>query len=154
MLGRRPALPGAAKCNWEESMTAPEADIPILAALKAKDREEVLSYARRRTFAPGDVVIREGDSSINLFIVLSGHARVEDATGGPSPELGPGSFFGELGIIEEHPRTATVTAVDALTCLLIPAWEFRSLLNEHPEMAVPMLRVLIARLHRLTPHEH
>jgi CRP/FNR family cyclic AMP-dependent transcriptional regulator len=136
-------------------MTAPEAaDIPILAALKAKDREEVLRSARRRTFAPGEVVVREGDSSINLFIVLSGHARVETATAGTSPDLGPGTFFGELGIIEEHARTATVTAVDELTCLLLPAWEFRSLLNEHPEMAVPMLRVLIARLHRLTPHEH
>lgn len=135
-------------------MTAPEAaGSPILAVLKEKDRERILRDARRRTFAPGEVVIHEGDSALNLFIVLSGHARVE-RTGDATPDMGPGTFFGELGIIQEHPRTATILAVDELTCLLIPAWEFRSLLNEHPEMAVPMLRVLIARLHGLSPHEH
>ena len=135
-------------------MTAPEAaGGPILAVLKEKDREEILRDARRRTFAPGEVVVREGDSALNLFIVLSGHARVEGAEGA-APDMGPGTFFGELGIIEQHPRTATVVAVDELTCLLLPAWEFRSLLDEHPEMAVPMLRVLIARLHGLSPHEH
>jgi CRP/FNR family transcriptional regulator, cyclic AMP receptor protein len=135
-------------------MTAPEAaGGPILAVLNEKDRQEILRDARRRTFAPGEVVIREGDSALNLFIVLSGHARVESA-GGAAPDMGPGTFFGELGIIEQHPRTATVVAVDELTCLLLPAWEFRSLLDEHPEMAVPMLRVLIARLHGLSPHEH
>jgi CRP-like cAMP-binding protein len=135
-------------------MTAPEAaGGPILAVLKEKDREEILRDARRRTFAPGEVVVREGDSSLNLFIVLSGHARLQHAEGA-MPDMGPGTFFGELGIIEQHPRTATVVAVDELTCLLLPAWEFRSLLDEHPEMAVPMLRVLIARLHGLSPHEH
>lgn len=127
---------------------------PILDALKPKDREKVLRNARQRTFAPGQVVVHEGDSSLNLFIVMSGHALVAREAGGAVHELGPGTFFGELGLVEEHPRTATVTAKDELTCLLLPAWEFRSLLNEHPEMAVPMLRVLIARLHGMSPHDH
>ena len=135
-------------------MTAPEAaGGPILAVLNEKDRQEILRDARRRTFAPGEVVVREGDSALNLFIVLSGHARVEGA-GGVAPDIGPGTFFGELGIIEQHPRPATVVAVDELTCLLLPACEIRSLLDERPEMAVPMLRVLIAELHGLSPHEH
>jgi CRP-like cAMP-binding protein len=47
----------------------------------------------------------------------------------------------------QHARTATVTAEDDLACYLIPAWEFRALLQEHPAMAIPMLHKVIARLH-------
>jgi CRP-like cAMP-binding protein len=127
--------------------------IPVLAVLKPKDRETVLWSARQRTYAPGDVVVTEGDSALNLFLIVSGEARVEQ-NGVEIGRLGQGQFFGELGIIEQHPRTATVVAVDSLTCVLLPAWEFRSLLREHPEMAVPMLEALIARLHGLSPHQH
>ena len=130
------------------------AQIPILAALKPKDQDKVLRYAKRRTYAPGETVIREGDSALNLFLVASGHARVLGPDGAAVAVLPPGSFFGELGLIEEHPRTATVVADDELTCVLLPAWEFRSLLTEHPEMAVPMVHELIRRLHRMSPHQH
>jgi CRP-like cAMP-binding protein len=121
--------------------------------LKPKDRETVLWSARQRTYAPGEVVVREGDSALNLFLIASGTAKVEQE-GRELGHLGAGQFFGELGILQQHPRTATVTAIDELTCVLLPAWEFRSLLREHPEMAVPMLETLIARLHGLTPHHH
>ena len=127
--------------------------IPILAVLKPKDRETVLWSARQRTYAPGEVVVREGDNAVNLFLIASGRARVEHE-GRELGQLGQGEFFGELGILQEHPRTATVTAIDTLTCVLLPAWEFRSLLHEHPEMAVPMLQTLIARLHGLSSHHH
>ena len=135
-------------------MSSPDIDrIPILAVLKPKDREKVLWSARQRTYAPGEVVIREGDSALNLFLIASGRARVEQH-GKALHGLGPGEFFGELGILQEHPRTATVVAEDGLSCVLLPAWEFRSLLKEHPEMALPMLDVLIARIHGLSAHEH
>jgi CRP-like cAMP-binding protein len=130
------------------------AQIPLLAVLKDKDRAKVLANARRRTFRPGDTVVREGDTSLNLFLVVSGHAAVQHDDGVPVATLGPGEFFGELGLVEEHARTATIVAQDELTCILLPAWEFRTLLNEHPAMAVPMLHALIRRLHGLTPHEH
>jgi len=129
-------------------MPSPDpAHIPLLAVLKPKHRSRILEHAKHRTYAPGEVVVREGDSALNLFLVADGHARVERKGAGPVGRLGPGDFFGELGLIEEHGRTATVVAEDEMTCYLLPAWEFRSLLNEHPEMAVPMLHALIARLH-------
>jgi CRP/FNR family cyclic AMP-dependent transcriptional regulator len=130
------------------------AAIPLLAALKEKDRAKVLANARRRTFRPGDQVVHEGDTALNLFLVVSGHAVVQHDDGQPVAVLGPGEFFGELGLVEPHPRTATIVAQDELTCVLLPAWEFRTLLTEHPEMAVPMVHALIRRLHGLTPHEH
>lgn len=126
--------------------------IPLLAVLSEKERARVLANAKHRTYAPGDTVVREGDSALNLFLVASGHARVEREGAGQVGRLQPGDFFGELGLIEQHGRTATVVAEDELTCYLLPAWEFRSLLKEHPAMAVPMLEALIARLHGREHH--
>ncbi len=134
-------------------MTAPDpARIPLLAVLGPKDRDRILKYAKHRTYAPGEIVVQEGDPALNLFLVAGGHARVEREGAGPVGRLQPGDFFGELGLIEQHGRTATVVAEDELTCYLLPAWEFRSLLKEHPEMAVPMLHAVIARLHGREHH--
>jgi CRP/FNR family transcriptional regulator, cyclic AMP receptor protein len=134
-------------------MSPPDpATIPLLAPLSAKDRATVLKYAKQRTYAPGEVVVQEGDPALHLYIVASGHARVERAGQGPVGRMQPGDFFGELALIEEHGRTATVVADDELTCYLVPMWEFRSLLDEHPRMAVPMLHAMIARLHGRERH--
>jgi CRP-like cAMP-binding protein len=126
--------------------------VPLLAVLSDKDRAKVLANARTRTFTPGETVVRQGESALNLFIVRSGHARVERDEQAVGTRLGPGDFFGELALIEEHARTATIVAEDELTCYLIPAWEFRSLLKEHPAMALPMLEAVIARLHGREHH--
>ena len=67
-------------------------------------------------------------------------------------EVTGGDFFGELALIEEHPRSASVIATDEVDCLLYPAWEFTALLKEHPQMAIPLMNALIARLHRREQH--
>jgi CRP-like cAMP-binding protein len=129
-------------------MSAPEPPrIPLLEGLRQKARAQVLAAARQRAFDPGDIVVGEGEPALHLYIIATGRARVEREGHGVVGRLGPGDFFGELGLIEEHGRTATVVAEDALTCYLIPVWEFRSLLKEHPDMALPMLEAMIRRLH-------
>ena len=130
------------------------ADIPIVATLKGRDRDKVLGNATQRTYAPGATLVAEGERSVNLFFIVSGHARVATAAQGQRATLGPGDFFGELGLIEMHPRTATVVADDEVTCVMVPAWEFRDVLAEHPQMAVPMVYALVGRLHGMAPHHH
>jgi CRP/FNR family cyclic AMP-dependent transcriptional regulator len=95
--------------------------------------------------------VREGTTGTALYILLTGRARVEQ-DGKQLGELSAGDFFGELALIEEHPRSATVIAAAETDCLLFPAWEFTALLEEHPEVALPILRVLIQRLHRSEHH--
>ena len=126
--------------------------IKLLSVLSEKDRAKVLAYAKRRTYAAGDTVVREGDPGSHLYFVTAGHARVDQAGQSWVGRLEPGDFFGELALIEDHGRTATVTAEDDLTCMLIPAWEFRALLKEHPVLAVELLNALITRLHRREHH--
>ena len=132
--------------------TQAAARIPLLAVLKPREREQVLRTAREQTYAPGDVVVNEGDPATRLYLISSGRARVEVGGIGPVGVLKEGDFFGELALIEEHGRTATVIAETELTCLLLSAWEFKASLEEHPEMAIPMLHAIIARLHRQEHH--
>ncbi|HEX7224930.1 MAG TPA: cyclic nucleotide-binding domain-containing protein [Candidatus Limnocylindria bacterium] len=127
------------------------ASVPLLADLDDRVRRRLAEVGKRRTYDADDPIVKEGSTGTALYIILSGKARVE-REGQTIGELSPGEFFGELALIEEHPRTATVVAVTETDCLLFPAWEFTALLKEHPEIAVPIMRALIGRLHRREHH--
>lgn len=127
------------------------ASIPLLAVLNKRARQQVLHTAREAHYAAGQAVVREGDPATVLYLIVDGHASVVQE-GKKVGRMGPGEFFGELALIEAHGRTATVVAEDELDCLLISAWEFKASLEEHPEMAIPMLNAIIARLHRIEHH--
>ena len=123
------------------------ASVPLLAGLDDRTRRRLAEVGKRRTYAPEETIVREGSAGTALYVVLSGRARVErgaEVLG----QVAAGDFFGELALIEERPRSASVVAVEPTDCLLFPAWEFTALLEEHPEIAVPIMRALIARLHR------
>jgi CRP-like cAMP-binding protein len=127
------------------------ASVPLVAGLDARIRRRLAETGKRRTYAADEEIVREGSTGTALYIVLNGTARV--LRGGEAiGEVGAGDFFGELALIEEHPRSASVVAVTETECLLFPAWEFTALLQEHPEIAVPIMRALIGRLHRREHH--
>ena len=123
------------------------ASVPLLAGLDGRIRRRLAETGKRRTYAPGDEMVREGSSGTALYVMLSGDARVERA-GERIGSVTAGDFFGELALIEEHSRTASVIAIEETDCLLFPAWEFTALLEEHAGLAVQVLKVLIAREHR------
>jgi CRP/FNR family cyclic AMP-dependent transcriptional regulator len=127
------------------------ASIPLLAVLDKRARQQVLRTAREAHYAPGQAVVHQDDPATVLYLIVSGHAAVEQG-GRKVGSMGPGEFFGELALIEAHGRTATVVAEDELDCLLVSAWEFKASLEEHPQMAIPMLTAMIARLHRQEHH--
>ncbi len=128
---------------------------PLLSSLDRKTIKRLAEQGKHRSYAAGDTIVREGAPASALYIILSGKVHVERADGGgsgPAPMLGPGDFFGELALIEEHPRSATIIADDPTECILFVAWEFTALLKEYPEMAIPLMNALIARLHRREHH--
>lgn len=127
------------------------ASVPLLAGLEGRVRKRLADIGKRRTYAADEAIVREGSTGTALYIVLKGRGRVE-RDGEKIGEINAGDFFGELALIEEHPRSATVIAAEETDCLLFPAWEFTSLLEEHPEIAVPIMRALISRLHRREHH--
>jgi CRP-like cAMP-binding protein len=127
------------------------ASVPLLAGIEDRVRRRLAEIGKRRTYAADETIVREGSTGTALYIVLKGRARVE-REGEAIGQLSTGDFFGELALIEEHPRSATIVAIEETDCLLFPAWEFTALLEEHPEIAVPIMRALIARLHRREHH--
>ena len=127
------------------------AQVPLLAGLPAKVRRRLAEIGKRRRYAPGEAIIQEGVGGIAFYIVLSGRARVEQR-GETIGEVGAGDFFGELALIEEHPRSASIIAEDETECLGFTRWEFTALLDEHPLVAVPIMHALIRRIHRREHH--
>ncbi len=123
---------------------------PLLANLKKQIIRRLAKDGVRRIYAPGEWIIRQDAPASALYVILRGRARAEkDGDLDPTPgELYPGDFFGELALIEDHPRTASVKAIEETECILFVSWEFTALLKEHPEMAVPIMNALIKRLHR------
>lgn len=127
------------------------AQVPLLAGLPDKVRRRLAEIGKRRQYGPDEPIIREGESGIAFYIVLSGSARVEQQ-GERIGELAAGDFFGELALLEEHARTASVIATEDTICLGFTRWEFTAMIDEHPQVAVPIMHVLIRRLHRREHH--
>ena len=128
--------------------------VTLFARLTPRQRARLARFATIRTFPEGSVIVRQGDTSMSLYVILEGSVRVarEDEGGGGSIEveqLGAGGAFGEMGLIEDMPRAATVVAVDETTCALLAKWDFQNELREDPEIALALLPVLTGRIREL-----
>lgn len=106
-----------------------------------------------RTFRDGEYVVRQGDASDSAYLILDGRAEVEVSFGGSSTvvaSLGPSEVFGEIAMLCETPRTASVRASGELRTLMFEREGMLRLLREFPEMAIEMSRSLAQRLERTT----
>jgi nucleotide-binding universal stress UspA family protein len=122
---------------------------PIFSGLTQSDLERISQMARVRIHQPGDVIVREGDRTGGFFIVTSGKVAVtkgmDSSRSTVLAELGPGEFFGEIAVLSDQPRSATVQAVEPTECVTIRRSDFLAELERHPEIAVRMLPELVRR---------
>jgi CRP-like cAMP-binding protein len=118
--------------------------IPLFAGVKGRDLGRLAKVMSERTFAEGEAITTEGQSGVGFFVIEHGNATVS-LKGEILRTLGPGDHIGEIALIDEGPRSATVTATTDLSCRGMAAWEFRSFVQEHPEVAWELLQVLAAR---------
>jgi len=84
------------------------------------------------TVTPGEVLIREGDAGDRFYVIEDGEVAVS-VNGRPVATLGPGKYFGEIALMHDTPRNATVTAVDSATLLALDRVEFLEALTQHPQ---------------------
>ena len=122
------------------------ARVPLFAELSGRQRRKLAGSFRDRVFKPGTDVVRQGAmSGIGFFIVSEGAATV--TVGGQQvATLGPGDHFGELAMITEKERTATVTATTRLRCLEIQFWDFRDFARENPDVTWKLLQHVVGVL--------
>jgi CRP/FNR family transcriptional regulator len=124
--------------------------VPLFEALAAEDLAQVAEVAVPRRFRSGEIVFREGDSSDTCYVIRSGHARaVREHSDGRSitiAHFGPGDIFGELAMLDDERRSATIETLEPTEVVGILGPDMRRLLREHPEIAVKLIGALGRRL--------
>ena len=124
--------------------------VPVFETLAPEDLQHVAEVAVPRSFAPHQVIFREGDNSDTCYIVRSGHARaMREHIDGRTLALahfGPGDIFGELAMFDDESRSATVETLDAVDAIALAGSDMRRLLRRHPDIAVKLVISLGRRL--------
>lgn len=127
---------------------------PILAHLEEGEREQLLQGGVIRSLAAGRTLFRRGDPASHVLLVLEGSVVVEAGSSGGDRvvvnHLERGELFGEMGVIEGRPRSASVITLEPSTVLWIDQADFLALLVSHPALGIRIASTLTQRLDRLT----
>lgn len=123
---------------------------PVFARLSADDLERVAQAARIRTYPAGELIVREGETTGGFFIITLGKVEVlkghDLAAAKVLDKMEAGAFFGEMSIVDEAPRSASVRAVEPTECVVVRRVDFMRLMEQRPEIAVRLLPELVKRL--------
>jgi len=124
--------------------------VPLFEGLGRKELEEVGRLCDEVDLPAGRVLMREGDSGDEFYLVLEGSVRV-DRGGATVATLGPGQFLGEIALVDHGPRTATATCETACRLLVLGHREFNSVMASSQEIRTRVLTALAQRVRHLTP---
>ena len=133
------------------------AHVDLFSSLDKKELRVIAGSCQERQFASGSVLMQQGNTGSGLFVITKGHVKITQEV---NPDraveelgtAGPGDVLGEMALLDDLPRSATVTAVEDTTALLLPIWDFRTILRSDPEIALKLLAALSHRLRRAESH--
>jgi len=119
--------------------------VPLFAGLESRDLERIADSFKERKYSAGDTITGEGQGGAGFFVIAEGTAKVtvHEADRGA---LGPGDYFGEIALIDEGARTATVTAETDMTCYAMTFWEFRPIVETDARIAWKLVQALAHKL--------
>jgi CRP-like cAMP-binding protein len=120
-------------------------DVPLFAELSDEELEQVARLFKARTFAAGETVAKEGSGGAAFYLIEAGTAAVTVA-GKERGALGPGDYFGEIALIDEGARSATITATEELATYGLTYWDFRPLVMENAAICWKLLQFMVGRL--------
>jgi CRP/FNR family transcriptional regulator, cyclic AMP receptor protein len=119
--------------------------VPLFSQCSKRELAEIAGIADEIDLPEGKVLIREGARGHEFFVLLEGTAAVTKR-GRKRSTMDAGDFFGEIALVSNSPRTATVTATSPIRALVITARDFRGLLEHSPQIQVKVLKALAERL--------
>ena len=118
-------------------------EVPLFSGLSQRQLKRLARLFKERRFAAGRPVVKQGEmSGVGFFVISEGEASVT-VDGVYTKGLGPGDSFGELALISQQERAATVTADTPLTCQVINLWDFRSFSKDNPEITWKLLQQVV-----------
>lgn len=112
--------------------------VPLFSECSKKELDLISGVGRVVERSDGDVIVAEGASGIGFHLIVEGSAVVTRG-GKKVNELEHGDYFGEVSLIDEGPRSATVTATSPIKMVVLTPWEFRPLLKSHPSISYKLL---------------
>jgi CRP/FNR family cyclic AMP-dependent transcriptional regulator len=137
---------------WDRRPTAKDwssvlAALPLFSRCRKRELRKVAGLAQFEEFPRGSVVIQAGDAPDAFYLILSGRARVLAKP--RARALRTGDYFGEMGVLDGEPRSASIVADEELQAMRLPRKPFLKLLEQEPGIAVAMLAELAGRVRRL-----
>lgn len=119
--------------------------VPLFAELEPRELERLSGSFKERTFNAGETVAQEGGGGAGFFVIESGEAVVT-VHGDERGRLGPGDYFGDIAMIDQGQRTATIQAESDLHTYGLTFWDFRPLVESDARIAWPLLQAMAKRL--------
>jgi CRP/FNR family cyclic AMP-dependent transcriptional regulator len=119
--------------------------VPLFGDLSDRELRDVANSMKERTFKAGDTVMAEGKGGVGFFVIDEGTASVS-VHGEQLRTLGSGDYFGEIALIADIDRTATITADGELRCYGMTFWDFRPLVEGNASIAWKLLQQMAERL--------
>ena len=125
------------------------AKVPLYKALRRRQLEGLAKTMVEQDYAAGQDIVTQGESGVGLFIIVTGTADVvhvrTDGSKTVVNTFGPTDYFGELALLTEGPRTASVVAQEPTSCLVLTRWNFLAVLKGDAEMSISILEELALR---------
>jgi CRP/FNR family cyclic AMP-dependent transcriptional regulator len=124
--------------------------VPLFAGLDRRGLNEIGRLAEEVDLPAGAVLMREGQTGHEFFLIVDGRVRVE--RGGRVVNVaGPGDFLGEIALVDGGPRSATATAEERVRAIVLGQREFHSVLERHPQIRLQVLNALAKRVRQAEP---
>ena len=122
----------------------------LFSELSDEELESISSFTFDKSFDPGELIMEEGQTGNGLYVIVSGNVEVLKGDLEDNPQVlatqGAGDVFGEMALLGEWPRTASVRALDTVQCLGMDRWVFLSQLERQPKVTIRLLQILAQRL--------
>ena len=119
--------------------------VPLFGGFGEKDLQRVAAIVKEVSFPAGKDIAKQGESGVGFHMIVDGQATVS-VDGVVHGTLEPGSYFGEISLIDGGPRSATVTAKTDLKTVSLTSWDFNALMDQFPELSRTLLKQLCKRL--------
>ncbi len=133
-----------------ERRRAALASVPLFADLDQAELDGLEAFTFRKQFAAGEMIMEDGRTGNGLYVVLSGSVEVVQGIASGRPQrlrvLGAGEPFGEIALLGDWKRSASVRAIDDVECMGMDRWAFLTHLKTKPALAIRMLQMLAGRL--------
>ena len=135
--------------NSPEKISDFLAKVPLFRGLKKRQLESLAKRFVKRDYSAGQTIVTQGKGGEGIFIIISGNAEATreqtDGTKVVVNTFGPTDFFGELSLLDDGLRTASVIATEEMQCLVLTRWDFLAALKQDVDMAIVILEELAKR---------